>query len=226
MGSKRLATDQRVKLRTKWNIWKWWPQTKWNRWSPRDWREHEADGGQEIKRINISSISLTYICHIVADERSALIYRASHICVEVVLWKYCTTFMAKLRCDGKNVATSRSPNAGWLAVHFWPTARKMESFQRVTGILGQTLQIFPIQQISTCKLASNKCWNQPIFKTCQVPPQAFTGGSRFAGIYFTAPLRRCSLADCRRLTDLPNSSSCPFYPPSSLCFPLPSTFSY
>ena len=132
----------------------------WSIWRPRD---------QKNKHLFHLFHFFDLHCHIAADERSALIYRVSHFCVKVVLLKYCTTFVAKLRCDGKNVATSRSPNAGWLAVHFWPTARKMESFQRVTGILGQTLQIFPIQQISTCKLASNKCWNQPILKTCQVP---------------------------------------------------------
>ena len=84
--------------------------------------------------------------------------------------------MAKLRCewakvwepcDGKNVATSRSPNAGWLALHFWPKARKVESFQHATGILGQTLPLFSLQQISTWH--QPKGWNHPILKTCQIP---------------------------------------------------------
>ena len=132
------------------------------------------------------------------------------------------TFVAKLRCewakvcepwDGKNVlATSRSPNAGWLALHFWPR-RKKNSFHHVTGILGQIQPLLsrsPIQQISTCwKVASTKGCNQPIWKDPPPKPSLHI---------FHCTLRRCSLADCRRLTDPPNSSGCPFYAPCSLVF--------
>ena len=97
--------------------------------------------------------------------------------------------------------------------------RKMDSFQLVTGILGQTHPLFsPIQlYLETCTKVG---WNQPIWKTWQIPSLPRHSLEQGATTYFTARLRRCSLADCRRLTDPPYSSGCPFYEPCSLCFPL------
>ena len=145
-----------------------------------------------------------------------------HFYVQVVLVKYCRTFVAKLRCewakvwepcDGKNVATSRSPNAGWLALHFWPKARKVESFQHATGILGQTLPLFSLEQISTWH--QPKGWNHPILKTWQTPlkPSLHHMFHCTFGEIFT---RRLPALDWPATLQL----DCPFYAPCSLCFSL------
>ena len=126
----------------------------------------------------------------------------------------------------------QSPNAGWLAlVHFWPTGRKGDSFQHVTGILGQTQPLFSSCPPFSKSLPGN--WRQPKLPIHRSGKQEKTGQFPLKNLHKSRLLPYISLlvhiwGDVHsatagvRLTHAPpnNSSSCPFYTPSSLWFPV------
>ena len=118
--------------------------------------------------------------------------------------KYASHVMAK------DLAPSRSPTVGWLAMHFSP-GRKWEFFPTCESSSRSHPVIWFRSPFS--KSVPGNWPPKVVINQCNVENWIPTNNPHHRG-YFT--WRRCSLADCRRLTDPPKSSCCPFYPPWSL----------